>query len=41
MCSASVARWRALKGKKQVRVKFVAHPRKQVGEIYGVRLVKP
>ena len=31
----------ALKGKKQVRVKFVAHPRKQVGEIYGVRLVKP
>jgi hypothetical protein len=29
-----------LKGKKQVRVKFVAKPRKQIGEIYGVRLVK-
>ena len=29
-----------LKGKKQVRVKFVAKPRKQVGEIYEVRLVK-
>ena len=30
----------ALKGKKQVRVKFVAKPRKQIGEIYEVRLVK-
>jgi len=30
----------ALKGKKQVRVKFVAKPRRQVGEIYEVRLVK-
>ena len=29
-----------LKGKQQVRVKFVAKPGKQVGEIYGVRLVK-
>ena len=29
-----------LKGKTQVRVKFVAKPRKQIGEIYGVRLVK-
>ncbi|MBR3455284.1 MAG: glycoside hydrolase family 127 protein [Bacteroidaceae bacterium] len=29
-----------LKGKKQVRVKFVAKPGKQIGEIYGVRLVK-
>ena len=29
-----------LQGKKQVRVKFVAKPRKQIGEIYGVRLVK-
>ena len=29
-----------LKGKKQVRVKFVAKPRKQIGEIYEVRLVK-
>ena len=28
-----------LKGKKQVRVKFVAKPRKQVGEIYEVRLI--
>ena len=30
----------ALKGKKQVRVKFVAKPYRQVGEIYEVRLVK-
>lgn len=30
----------ALKGKKQVRVKFVAKPHRQVGEIYEVRLVK-
>jgi len=30
-----------LKGKTQVRVKFVAKPRKQIGEIYGVRLVYP
>ena len=30
----------ALKGKKQVRVKFVSKPGKQVGEIYEVRLVK-
>ena len=30
----------ALKGKQQVRVKFVAKPRKQIGEIYEVRLVK-
>ena len=29
-----------LQGKKQVRVKFVAKPGKQVGEIYGVRLIK-
>ena len=29
-----------LTGKKQVRVKFVAKPRKQIGEIYEVRLVK-
>ncbi len=29
-----------LKGKKQVRVKFVAKPRKQIGEIYEVRLVR-
>ena len=29
-----------LKGKTQVRVKFVAKPRKQIGEIYGVRLIK-
>ena len=29
-----------LKGKKPVRVKFVAKPRKQIGEIYEVRLVK-
>jgi DUF1680 family protein len=29
-----------LQGKTQVRVKFVAKPRKQVGEIYEVRLVK-
>ncbi|MBR5107451.1 MAG: glycoside hydrolase family 127 protein [Bacteroidales bacterium] len=30
-----------LEGKEQVRVKFVAKPGKQVGEIYGVRLVTP
>ena len=30
----------ALKGKKQVRVKFVAKPYRQVGEIYEVRLLK-
>jgi hypothetical protein len=30
-----------LKGKQQIRVKFVAKPRKQIGEIYGVRLVSP
>lgn len=30
----------ALEGKKQVRVKFVAKPHKQVGEIYEVRLLK-
>ena len=30
-----------LEGKDQVRVKFVAKPGKQVGEIYGVRLVTP
>ncbi len=30
----------ALKGKTQVRVKFVAKPYRQVGEIYEVRLVK-
>ena len=29
-----------LKGKTQVCVKFVAKPRKQIGEIFGVRLVK-
>ena len=29
-----------LKGKQQVRVKFVAKPGKQIGEIYEVRLVK-
>ena len=29
-----------LKGKSQVRVKFVAKPQKQIGEIYEVRLVK-
>ena len=29
-----------LMGKQQVRVKFVAKPRKQIGEIYEVRLVK-
>ena len=29
-----------LKGKKQVRIKFVAKPKKQIGEIYEVRLVK-
>ena len=30
----------ALEGKKQVRVKFVAKPHRQVGELYEVRLVK-
>ena len=30
----------ALTDKQQVRVKFVAKPRKQIGEIYEVRLVK-
>ena len=30
-----------LEGKEQVRVKFVAKPGKQVGEIYGIRLVTP
>lgn len=30
-----------LKGKTQVRVKFVAKPGKQIGEIYEVRLLKP
>ncbi len=30
----------ALKGKKQVRVKFVSKPGRQVGEIYEVRLMK-
>ena len=30
-----------LKGKSQVRVKFVSKPGKQVGEIYGVRLITP
>ena len=29
-----------LQGKSQVRIKFVAKPGKQIGEIYGVRLVK-
>ena len=29
-----------LKGKKQVRVKFVAKPHRQIGEIYEVRLVR-
>ena len=29
-----------LQGKKQVRVKFVAKPNKQIGEIYEVRLIK-
>ena len=29
-----------IKGKKEVRVKFVAHKGKQVGQIYGVRFVK-
>lgn len=29
-----------VKGKKEIRVKFVAHKGKQVGQIYGVRLVK-
>ena len=29
-----------LKGKKQVRIKFVAKQGKQVGEIYGIRLIK-
>ncbi|MCQ2258674.1 MAG: glycoside hydrolase family 127 protein [Bacteroidaceae bacterium] len=30
----------AIKGKSQVRVKFVAHQGKQIGEIYEVRLIK-
>lgn len=30
-----------LKDKKQVRVKFVAKPHRQIGEIYEVRLVQP
>jgi hypothetical protein len=30
-----------LKGKTQIRVKFVAKPGKQIGEIYGVRLITP
>ena len=30
----------ALKGKKQVRVKYVDKPKKKIGEIYEVRLVK-
>ena len=30
---------RMLEGKTEVRVKFVAKPQKQVGEIYGVRLI--
>ena len=30
----------ALKGKKQVRVKFVAKPHRQIGEIYEVRLIR-
>ena len=30
-----------LQGKQEVRVKFVAAPGRQIGEIYGVRLVKP
>jgi hypothetical protein len=29
-----------VKGKTQVRIKFVAKQGKQVGEIYGVRLIK-
>ncbi len=29
-----------VQGKKQVRVKFVAKPGRQIGEIYGVRLIK-
>lgn len=29
-----------LKDKTQVRIKFVAHPNKQIGEIYGVRLLE-
>ena len=29
-----------LRGKSEIRVKFVAKPGKQVGEIYGVRLIK-
>jgi hypothetical protein len=30
-----------LEGKQQVRIKFVAKPRRQIGEIYEVRLVRP
>ena len=29
-----------LEGKKEVRIKFVAHKGKQVGQIYGVRLLE-
>ena len=29
-----------IEGKKEVRVKFVAHKGRQVGQIYGVRIVK-
>ena len=29
-----------LKGKQQIRIKFVASPNRQIGEIYGVRLIK-
>ena len=29
-----------LQGKTQIRVKFVAKPGKQIGEIYGVRLIQ-
>ena len=29
-----------LEGKSQIRVKFVAKPNKQIGEIYEVRLVR-
>ena len=29
-----------LKGKTQIRIKFVAKPGKQIGEIYGVRLIR-
>jgi hypothetical protein len=29
-----------LKGKTQVRIKFLAKPGRQVGELYGVRLIR-